>query len=69
MPVALGEVRHYRTWVRPEDLRAFRVVYRETDLAVLAERDLSLEVLELVREIRGPLEKYIAEHPEFLESL
>ncbi|QJA06964.1 UPF0280 family protein [Thermosulfurimonas marina] len=63
-------MRHYRTWFRPEgDLCAFRVVYRETDLAVLAERDLSLEVLQLVQEIRAPLEEYLKEHPEFLSSL
>jgi len=70
VPAATAEPRHYRTWVSPKDaLCAFRVVYRETDLAVLAERDLSLEVLRLVQEVRKPLEEYIAEHPEFLESL
>lgn len=70
MPVAFGEVRHYRTWFCPGgDLHPFRVVYRETDLAVLAERDLSLEVLGLIREIRRPLEEYLAEHPEFLKAL
>ncbi|MBX6423714.1 UPF0280 family protein [Thermosulfurimonas sp. F29] len=68
--MASSEVRHYRTWFRPgEGLVAFRVVYKETDLAILAERDLSLEGLRLVREIRAPLERYIGNHPEFLTAL
>ena len=70
MPVTSGEIRHYRTWLKPgERLSAFRVVYRETDLAILAERDLSLEGLRVVREVRTPLEKYIQTHPEFLTAL
>ncbi len=70
MPVTSSEIRHYRTWLRPgERLLAFRVVYRETDLAILAERDLSLEGLRVVREIRRPLEIYLREHPEFLTAL
>ncbi|HFC97092.1 MAG TPA: UPF0280 family protein [Thermosulfurimonas dismutans] len=70
MPVAWGEIRHYRTWLRPgQELQAFRVVYRETDLAILAERDLSMEVLHLIQEIRRPLERYIQDHPEFLKAL
>ncbi len=70
MPAVDAEIRHYREWIKPgEDLVPFRVVYRETDLAILAERDLSMEVLALVREIRKPLEAYIADHPIFLKSL
>ena len=70
MPIACGEIRYYRTWIRPrEGLKAFRVVYKETDLTILAEKDLSLEVLHLVKEIRQPLENHIKEHPEFLKAL
>lgn len=47
----------------------FRVVYKESDLLVLAERDLTKETLNLVREIRLPLEGYIMKNPTFLKSL
>ncbi len=70
MPVVSGEVRHYRSWIRPSgDLVGFRVVYKESDLFVVAERDLSLEVLALLKEVRAPLEDYILRHPEFLTAL
>lgn len=63
-----GQVPFYRTLVTT-DLCKFRVVYRQTDLLVLAERDLSLEVGRIVREVRFPLEGYVLGHPEFLVSL
>jgi len=70
VPAETSEIRHYRSWIKPgEDLVSFRVVYRETDLAVLAEKDLTMETLTFIREIRGPLEGYLLEHPEFLKSL
>jgi len=63
-----GEVPFYRTLVS-SPLEAFRVVYRETDLFVLAERKLEREVLSLIKEIRSPLEAFILAHPEFRTSL
>lgn len=45
------------------------MVYKQTDLFVLAERDLTLETLNLVREIRAPLEAYIMKNPTFLKTL
>ena len=58
----------YRT-ISSTSLKTFRVVYKETDLFVLAEKDLTLETLSLVRSIRLPLEAYILKNPLFLKSL
>ncbi len=63
------EIRHYRAWVRPSGLVPFRVVYKESDLQVLATRDLSSEVLKILKRERAPLEEYIRTHPEFLHAL
>jgi len=57
----------YRT-LTSTPLKAFRVVYKETDLYVLAEKDLTLETLALVRKVRIPLESYILKNPIFLKS-
>lgn len=58
----------YRTLVS-SPLKSFRVVYKETDLFILAEKDLTSETLSLVRSIRLPLEAYILKNPLFLKSL
>jgi hypothetical protein len=50
-------------------LKGFRVVVKETDLWVLAARDFSPEVRDLVIQERQQLEAYIAGHPDFLTSL
>jgi len=47
----------------------FRVVVKETDLWVLAARDFTLEVREVVLQERRQLESYLAGHPGFLEAL
>lgn len=61
--------RTYRTRMAREGLVGFRVAVRETDLMVLAERDLSAEVRRLVVQERQQLETYIEQHPEFLTTL
>jgi ApbE superfamily uncharacterized protein (UPF0280 family) len=58
----------YRTKSHPH-LCSFRVVYKQTDLLVLADKDLTKETLQIVREIRKPLEAYILKNPLFLKSL
>lgn len=63
-----AEIPFYRTQVKSH-LQRLRVVYKESDLMILAERDLTKEALELVREIRIPLEGYILKNPLFLKSL
>lgn len=59
---------YYRTFLQSH-LKGFRVVYKQTDLFVLADKDLTDETLRLVREIRKPLEGYIMKNPLFLKSL
>jgi ApbE superfamily uncharacterized protein (UPF0280 family) len=63
------EPRTYRTRMAREGLVGFRVAVRETDLWVLAGRDLSLEVREIVLKERAQLEAYIESHPAFLTTL
>jgi uncharacterized protein len=63
------EPRTYRTRMGRPGLRGFRVAVKETDLWVLASRDFSQEVRDLVIQERQQLEAYIAEHPGFLASL
>lgn len=65
---AYSEIPYYRVKVS-SSLSRFRVVYKQTDLFVLAERDLTEETLKLVMEIRKPLETYILKNPFFLKSL
>jgi len=62
--------RTYRGKCRPAPGEtAFQVVVEQTDLWVVAERDLSRTVHALVNECRGLLRAYLAWHPEFLTSL
>ncbi|MDW8093970.1 MAG: UPF0280 family protein [Caldimicrobium sp.] len=63
-----SQIPFYRSLIHSH-LKSFRVVYKQTDLFVLAERDLTLETLNLVREIRSPLEAYLMKNPTFLKSL
>jgi ApbE superfamily uncharacterized protein (UPF0280 family) len=61
--------RTYRHWVRGNDLTAFEVTVKETDLYIRARRDLKQEARELVLKYRRILEEYIGGHPLFLTSL
>ncbi len=63
------EPRTYRTRMARAGLTGFRVMVKETDLWVLAARDFSQEVRELVIQERQQLEAYIAGHPGFLTTL
>jgi len=63
------ELRSYRTQIKGKGLEAFRVVCRESDLLLLAEKDLSQEALEILVELRKALEAYITRHPAFLHYL
>jgi uncharacterized protein len=64
-----GEPRTYRTRMARPGLVGFRVAVKETDLWVLAARDFSAEVREIVIQERQLLETYIAGHPGFLTAL
>jgi uncharacterized protein len=63
------EPRTYRTRMARPGLVGFRVAVKETDLWVLAARDFSAEVREIVIQERQQLEAYIAANPGFLTTL
>jgi ApbE superfamily uncharacterized protein (UPF0280 family) len=63
------EKRTYREHVHAQDLVSFTVIVKETDLFILADRDLTDLALKEVIRHRHQLEAYIARHPEFLSSL
>ena len=63
------EPRTYRSRMARPGLVGFRVAVKETDLWILAARDLSREVREVVFQERRQLEAYIADHPNFLTAL
>ena len=67
--MARYEERFYRLGCRPEGLVGFSVLVRETDLFILAERNLRQQAEQAVMDLRRSLEAYLAERPGFLESL
>ncbi len=64
-----AEPRTYRTRMARAGLVGFRVAVRETDLQILAARDFTRKVRDVVIQERRHLEDYIAGHPEFLSAL
>ena len=63
------EHRTYRSLISDKKLANFRVVVNETDLLVRAERPLETETRDLILRHRIPLERYIEQHPEFVNSM
>jgi len=63
------EQRTYRHQIKGYGLISFTASVKETDLFVLAGRDLTSQTLSLIDECRTPLEEYIRSHPLFLHSL
>ena len=61
--------RRYRRQIRHERLVPFEVEVQETDLLIMAETDLARLAEEVIYRVRGPLEGYIAQHPEFLRAM
>lgn len=61
--------RMYRTKIGSADLVGFEVVVKETDLFILAEKDLKPEAITAVLKYRYQLEEYIAKDPEFQTTL
>lgn len=66
----LGWQRDYRKQCvcRPGEV-AFQVVVEETDLRVLARKDLSAPMLHTVARLRADIKSWMALHPEFRTSL
>ncbi len=63
------EERTYRNWVRDDDLVGFQALVKETDLFIKAERDLSLEAIDSINEVRDQIEEYVAKDPKFQTTL
>ena len=63
------EPRRYRSWTKDKDLISSNIVLKETDLYVSSTVNLRAKTQRLVSKYRTKLEKYIAENPEFLNSL
>lgn len=61
--------RSYRHLVQRPQLVSFQVRVQQTDLLILADRDLTSVALTAVVEERRQLEQYIASHPAFLDAL
>ncbi len=68
-PVAEYEPRVYRVSRGQGDLKAFSARVKETDLWILAPRDLEAEAVDLIIKHRRGLESYIADHPGFAQAL
>ncbi len=61
--------RTYRNLVSTDKLVSFKVVVKETDLLVHADKYMEHETRELVLEHRGYVEAYIKAHPDFAAEL
>jgi len=68
--IHVGVHRDYRRRTKPGPGEVgFQCVVEQTDLWIVARRDVGLEVARFVAELRGALKNYIALHPEFQKSL
>ncbi len=63
------EERTYRSRVSEKKLASFRVVVKETDLLVRADKPLEVETRDLVLRHRIPLERYLEGCPDFVHSM
>ena len=61
--------RSYRSLASEEQLVSSYFTLKETDLHILALRDVTAEAGELATGFRVQIENYLAEHPEFATSL
>ena len=59
--------RFYRSWVE-SDLTGFEAKVGETDLFILADKNLTPKALEKIIEYRSYIESYINDHPDFQTS-
>ncbi|PQP35854.1 hypothetical protein C6A37_00490 [Desulfobacteraceae bacterium SEEP-SAG9] len=61
--------RTYRNLVYSKDLVSFRVIVKETDVLIHAEKHLEDITKELILRHRGYIENYVQRYPEFLRTL
>ena len=69
MPTRPGDIRFYRNWGENKDLVSFNTVVKETDLYILAQKNLARKAYKSVSKYRAILEKYIQRNPSFKNSL
>ena len=62
------EERIYREYMKAEGLVKFTAAEKETDLAIMADSDLTDKALIAIHKYRDELEKYIGSHPQFEKS-
>ncbi len=62
------EPRTYRRVVSPEGLARFEVVFKETDLLICADKDMTSMAEDLVVQARWQIESFIEGHPTFAET-
>jgi len=66
----LSTDRAYRDSVRPQEGEIrFQVAVEQTDLLIVAEKDLQVEIASYVAQVRGEIKNWVMFHPEFAESL
>lgn len=66
----LSADRAYRDSVRPQEGEVrFQVAVEQTDLLIVAEKDLQPEIASYVAQVRGEIKNWIMFHPEFADSL
>ena len=63
------EERTYRSLIAHDRLESFRVVVKETDLLIRAQKKLVKETQDLILKHRLPIERYAEDHPDFIHSL
>lgn len=66
----LSTSRAYRDSVSPQSGEVrFQVAVEQTDLLIVAEKDVQTEIASHVAQVRGEIKNWIMFHPEFAESL
>jgi len=66
----LSADRAYRDSVRPQEGEVrFQVGIEQTDLLIVAEKDMQAEIASFVSQVRGEIKNWIMFHPEFSRSL
>jgi hypothetical protein len=63
------EQRFYRHWSARKDLIRTEIAVGESDLLILSDKDVKKIATQALRSVRGEIESYISEHPEFKTSL
>lgn len=63
------EQRNYRERVTDKNLLSFQVTDKETDLFIRADKDLSAQAKDLVKEYRRQIEDYLRKDSKFLTAL